>query len=163
MKPDGWIRPKPEKLGWSPRLLPVLYAQECKRANAKGHDAVAQLAIALQPTLVELIAFYLDTRGSPEEPMPPWLFLFGVFYTEDGFDIYAHYPRYINDRWGATSVHLLTFSDIFRDVGVPRVRLRALAVVLRMRSHASFLLKQLQRWGDGGYERCLRWMADNFA
>ena len=106
-------------------------------------------------TLTELILFYLDTRSTVDQPMPPWLFLFGILYTEQGFEVYAHYPRYEGGIWGATSLPLKAFT-VFEGVDDQQERLRALAVVLRMQSHDLFLLRQLKK--RDGHNRVLAWL-----
>jgi len=149
--PDGSVRAT-SKLGWPKSLLPVLYAAEAKTITTFDEDRIgSQLATAFHGTLIILILYYLDTREHLHSPLPPWLFLYGVEYTETGVNITAHYPSYVFDGdTGHWELHanLLT-KDYFRvfETGNPILRLRLLAVLLRIRSHSLFVLEQLGKWG----------------
>lgn len=152
--PDIYVRALVDTLaeGWDPNLLPVLFAAECKQAKTHSLETKAQLATALQATLIILILYYLDTRHSQDSPCPPWLFLYGVIYTEDGMWIHAHHPIYDHRAacWRLKST-LVTdkFQKIFQSKSKRDIRIRGLVALLKIRSHSLFVLQRLEDWRRG--------------
>ena len=140
--------------GWNSNLLPVLFAAECKQGSTHTLDTRAQLATALQATLIILILYYLDTRRSQESACPPWLFLYGIEYVELGMWIHAHCPYYDHEaqppQWRFKST-LITrrYDACFRANDPPYMRMQALAALFKIRSHSLFVLKQLKSWRRG--------------
>jgi hypothetical protein len=149
-KPSPDVYSRVAKLqGWAYELLPVLFAGECKQGIKHTENTKAQLACAFHGTLVILILYYLDNRRSSTEHLPHWLYLDGVEYVENGFLIYAHYPRYIYEpkpHWEFVST-LVTdkYRNVFQDA-VVELSVRATAALLRLVTHTHFLLHQLSQW-----------------
>jgi hypothetical protein len=96
------MRPQPDlfsqaEVGSCPRLAaasPVIFAGECKTKKGLTPHTPAQLACALNGTLVLLVLMYLDMRTTTEDPLPEWLFVYGIIYTGSGVIIRAHFPTY---------------------------------------------------------------------
>jgi len=151
--PDIYVRPEEGTLtAWHPWLLPVLFAAEGKLGKRHTIHTKAQLACAFQSTMVILIILYLDTRHSSWSACPPWLFLYGIEYIEDGIRIHAHHPSYNFDekRWELiSSVVTDNFNTIFDREVLPPRRLQALAALFKIRSHSLFVLDQLKKWERG--------------
>ena len=136
--------------------MPILFCGECKPKEIITDDVQAQLAAALNATLILLILYYLDTRETVSTPMPPWLFIFGIAYVAEGFMVYAHYPRYDFDRegrgkWGFVSVPVTdSYVEVFTTDTIESKRIFALAALFRMREHGCFLLDKLADWKNSG-------------
>src|ERR1700743_1030649 len=93
--PDIYVRASEESLKWDKLLLPVVFAAECKpRKRWDAWNPRAQLACAFHATLITLVLYFLDTRTSVRSTLPPWLFLYGIEYTEFGVTIHSHHPAY---------------------------------------------------------------------
>jgi hypothetical protein len=143
---------------WGPLATPVLFAAQYIR---HGHaDVYTQLAQVFHQTIIVLILYYLDTRRSIDEPLPSWMYLCGIVYDADGFDIVAHYPLFWSEEeregrygWGASS-RLMNrrFWNMFTES--PQLRGSGLASLLRIQSHTRFILNQLQAWD--GYGRSIQ-------
>ncbi|CAG7850322.1 SubName: Full=Uncharacterized protein {ECO:0000313/EMBL:CCA75764.1} [Serendipita indica DSM 11827] len=149
--PDIYNRADINTLDWgNEKLMPVFFAGECKPSHKYDEwDVPAQLASAFHGTLVILVLYYLDNRANTRDPLPPWLFLYGIGYTEKNVMVYSHHPAYRPDkdtaipRWHFVSSELYTFPSAFRD---GRRRCRLLSALYRIRSHSLFVLEQLQQW-----------------
>lgn len=144
----------PGFIGWDTHILPTLAVWEAKPDDTSFENSRAQLASALHPTLIILILYYLDNRESVNSVAPWWLFLFGVHYTAYGFQISAHYPRYIieekGNTWGFTSLIITDkFKDIFTSVASKKDRGYAITALLVVRSHTIRVFNELVRWKRG--------------
>jgi len=150
--PDIYVRVSPESLEWPRCLLPVLFAAECKpMIHYDIWMPRAQLACAFHATLITFIIYHLDTRHSVDSALPPWLFLYGIEYTEYGVIIHAHHPTYeILDGKGHWIFKATIISDeyqsAFRQGSDPLLRIQLLAALFRVRSHAAHVLEKLKRW-----------------
>jgi hypothetical protein len=146
--PDVYSRVA-ELQGWASKLLPVLFAGECKQGDKHTENTKAQLACAFHATLVILVLYYLDNRRSSTEPLPHWLYLDAVDYVENGFLIYAHYPRYIYEpepHWEFVSTIITKkYQEVFQDSMV-EYSVQATAALLRLVTHTYFVLHQLRQW-----------------
>ena len=160
------IRVPQRELDWDPRLAPVLFAAVSSTSEPKNLQKAAELAYIFHPMMILFILFYLDTRRSPGDPIPPWMCLFGLVYTETGFAVHAHFPVFhwddgdpdrvcSSDRWGARSI-LITSKCIFAFKQQYDGRSRALALLLRIQSHARWVLEELKKWD--GYEASFRFL-----
>ncbi|PVF91635.1 hypothetical protein CPB86DRAFT_298149 [Serendipita vermifera] len=157
--PDLYVRALGEAFAggpesWHPWLLPIIFAAECKpQKGYQKEQANAQLAVAFQATMIILILYYLDSRPSATAAIPPWMFLYGIQYTENGLLIRAHCPWYKHDsekpEWQFRSV-LVTqaYNNVFQKKD-EALLLRLLAALLKIRSHSWYVLKQLQAWKRG--------------
>jgi hypothetical protein len=116
------------------------------------------LATAFHATLILLILYYLDTRKTTIATLSDWLFLYGIEYTEHGVMIHAHHPKYHfypapskSGEWRLVGTLLSEdYSKAFLQGVDPRVRVRLLAVLFRIRRHVIFILDQLKAWDRGG-------------
>lgn len=118
-------------------------------------EAATELAYSFHQTMMLLVLHYLDHRRSTDDPLPPWMFLYGLTFDEMGFWIRIHHPIYLfeaihdsgHGRWGAYS--FLALSE-YRELFEPSLggRAVALAALLRIRSHAHYVFSQLEKW-DG--------------
>lgn len=104
-------------------------------------------------TLVTFILYYLDTRHSLNSPLPHWMFLYGIEYTEYGVYIYTHHPAYkfdeanpSNGRWIFKSTRLSTEYGRAFTLGATERRVQLLAYLFRIRSHSLQVLQHLKRW-----------------
>ncbi|CAG8560533.1 10552_t:CDS:1, partial [Acaulospora colombiana] len=149
--PDIYVRIDFEdQLGWHDDLKPIIFAGECKTEKTRSKNTPAQLAVAFHATLIILILYYLDNRSSGSDPLPAWLFLYGIEYTEHGFFVHVHFPYYHfdgpNPGWGFVSAKFTDeFSKVFKN-GDTDLRLSALALLFRMRSQAMFVMEKLKEW-----------------
>jgi hypothetical protein len=143
---------------WGPLATPVIFAAQYIRHDHA--EAYTQLAQVFHQTIIVLILYYLDTRRSMDDPLPSWMYLYGIVYDDDGFDTVAHYPLFWSGKekggrygWGASS-RLMNrrFYDIFSES--PQSRGPGLASLLRIQSHNKFILNQLQAWD--GYGRSVQ-------
>jgi hypothetical protein len=120
-----------------------------------------QLAVAFHATLIILILYYLDNRTSPSDPLPEWLYLYGIEYIEHGFVVHVHYPYYefynpqpgSNSGWEpgwrfASARFTDRYSEVFKDTET-ELRLSALAFLFHMRSHSMYILEKLKAWERG--------------
>lgn len=141
---------------WVPELLPTIAAYECKPyRNCKPNsteltNAAAQLAASIHPTLVLLVLWYLDTASTKE--LPPWMFIYGIIYTEKGFNIYAHHPICDNQGlWGFRQVKLSShYEKIFEAEANGEDRCMSLQAFLAIRSHGESLVDRFKGWNDYG-------------
>jgi len=138
-----------EMRGWAPTLLPVLFAGECKQKFTHTKNTKAQLACAFNATLIILVLYYLDNRQSSTTPLPHWLYLDAVDYVENGFLIYAHYPRYVYEpepHWKFVSAEVTAkYNCVFQNPNV-EYSVQATAALLRLVTHTYFLLRKLTEW-----------------
>jgi hypothetical protein len=118
-------------------------------------DAITRLAHSLHSGINILILYYLETRREVYQPLPNWMYLYGIIYTESGFRIYAHYPLYqpeLDTRngvggWFARSKSIeFDVGDVFNERAHKRAS--AIAALLRIQSHIRFVLNRLKQW-DG--------------
>lgn len=157
------IRVPQRELDWDPQLAPVLFAAVSSPKEARNLQKATELAYVFHPMMILFIIFYLDTRQSPGEPIPPWMCLFGLVYTEEGFVVHAHFPVFHWDdadsdrlcsphRWGARSIIITRtcLSAFTQSHG----RSQSLALLLRVQSHARWVLEELKKWD--GYEPAFR-------
>jgi hypothetical protein len=139
---------------WHSWLSPILFAAEGKLQKRYGSHVHAQLAAAFQASMIILILYYLDTRASAHSAIPPWLFLYGIEYTENGLLIRAHAPYYEHNsqqpHWKFKSLLMATEYESVFVLGKPRsLRLKLLAALLKIRSHSWYVLDQLNAWKRG--------------
>ena len=161
-KPDFARRPASAMLpGWDKRLLPALWVIEAK-ANRTTPDPLygaPQVAPVVLPVIVMFILFYLDTRQTLDEGLPPWSFIFSLVCNQEGYNIYVHYPRYDRDlkMWGAYSMLFSEHETIFQSEADSRTRIHGLAIMQRMQSHELFVLERFMEWTErGGYKRHIK-------
>ena len=124
-------------------------------APGREFEAATELAYSFHQAMMLLVLHYLDHRRSIDDPLPPWMFLYGLTFDELGFAIRIHHPIYLleavhdrgDDRWGAYSYRVQSeYQDVF---GPPFAgKALALAALLRIRSHAHYVFSQLKNW-DG--------------
>jgi hypothetical protein len=174
--PDYAVRPSVNRWkGWG-CLTPCFFSAECKRRSTNGGDTEAQLAMNSNPILTIFAIMYLDIRTDVNEGMPPWMWVYALIYTEDGFDVYAHslstgvHPKLIDansegssrpDAKGPSndapesektqfvfkSTHLLDrYSLVFRQDADHDHRMRALTALYMIRSHTLFVIEQVESW-----------------
>jgi hypothetical protein len=93
-KPDVFSLPKASSFPLLKRFLTVIFAGECKKTGKDHPKTPAQLACALNGTLVLLDLMYLDMRRDVHDPLPSWMFVYGILYTGKGLIIRAHFPAY---------------------------------------------------------------------
>lgn len=150
-KPDVALRANSAYLRpglWSELLHPTLLAFEAKTNETLSENTAAQLAVSIYPTLVLMILWHLEF--APNQELPPWMFVYGVIYTETGFSIYAHYPFWGKEGW-CFRTRLLTqaFRNTFKERTGQFLRVTALAAMLSIRSHSTFLLERFHEWECG--------------
>jgi len=150
--------PAPSIPNWSPLATPILFAAQYVRQDSA--EANIRLAQIFHHTIIILILYYLDTRRSTEEPLPSWMYLCGVLYNGSGFDVVAHYPLFWSGKekggrygWGAAS------RLMYHRYGTPfsqssPMRGHDLESLLRIQSHARFILNRLRAWN--GYRRAVQ-------
>ena len=118
-------------------------------------DAATELAYSFHQVMMLLVLYYLDHRRGIGDPLPTWMFLYGLTFDEMGFVIRIHHPIYLfeticaprHDRWGAYSFHAQSdYQELFNPSLIGRPL--ALAALLRIRSHAHYVFSQLRNW-DG--------------
>lgn len=150
-KPDLYLRVQAGgSLPWHPNLMPIIFAGECKK-NEYKEQTKAQLAAAYHANLILLVLYYLDTRPAIDSPLPNWLYLYGIEYTEFGFKMYAFFPDYQLDpsgqgRWVFTCrLHTDRFQSVFRNNSNVN-KIQAAAVLVRAISHALFIVNKLEEW-----------------
>ena len=146
--------------GTSPAAPEQAIAILAARSYSPGRElnAGTELAYSFHQVMMLLVLYYLDHRRSIGDPLPPWMFLYGLTFDEMGFVIRVHHPIYLfeigrHDRWGAYS---LRARGDHREVFNPSLtgRALALAALLRIRSHAHYVFSQLRNWD--GYATALR-------
>jgi hypothetical protein len=143
-----------DELGWHEDLMPVIFAGECKTKKSQNKRTRVQLAVAFHATLIILILYYLDNRSSVSDPLPQWLYLYGIEYTEHGFVVHVHYPYYQfnpteqDEEAGwrfASALFTDKYSKVFKN-GDTGLKLSALSFLFRMRSQGMFILEKLKAW-----------------
>ncbi|PVF96946.1 hypothetical protein CPB86DRAFT_874528 [Serendipita vermifera] len=150
-RPDIFARVNfDDNLGWYEDLKPIIFGGECKTQKTQSKNTPAQLAVAFHATLIILILYYLDNRSCASDPLPGWLYLYGIEYTEHGFVVHVHFPYYKfeepNFGWGFISAKFTDeFSQVFKS-GDTALRLSALAFLFRMRSQGMFIMEKLKTW-----------------
>jgi hypothetical protein len=117
-------------------------------------ECEAQLAMNSNATIITLIMIYLDTQSEQFAKLPGWMCVYALIYTELGFTIFAHYPSvHLTPKkgegwhWRPISCVLSSvFANVLNqeDTG-PEKRIRAIRVLLMIRSHALFLIEQVKR------------------
>jgi hypothetical protein len=154
----------PQGLQWEREQLPILFTAQ-QRLKGNDNDAIAQMASALHQTLLTLVLYYLDTRHALDEQLPVWMVVYGIVYHDEGFSIQAHYPVFHFSPVDTGEWTPRTFGWAFYSVPVQinghstfsllsDSRRREIATLLRLQSHARYVLSRLQEWT--GYERTLR-------
>jgi hypothetical protein len=151
-------------LPWDFSLVPILFAAH--PGQAEKTEAQLQIASSLHPAMVILILYYLDTRKRVDDPLPSWLFLFGLLYTRFGVEIIAHVPAYQrkhqnqvkshngdNPGWRSHSWLLDKQYTSFFDTN-PSSRQYPIAALLKIRAHTHFVLERLREWS--GYKHTLQ-------
>ncbi|CAG8708709.1 13983_t:CDS:2, partial [Acaulospora colombiana] len=83
-------------------------------------------------------------------PLPKWLFIYGIEYTETGFMVRVHFPYYDfqspKPSWKFASVLCTdTFSRVFKTMNMAK-RISALAFLLHIRSHGLLIMNKLLEW-----------------
>ena len=146
---------------WDEKLLPALWVMEAKSSSSTPNllHGPPQVVPVVMPVVIMFILFYLDTRQTLDEALPPWSFIFSLLYNHEGYHIYVHYPRYDRTRkmWGAYSMCFSSeHQTIFTSEASAEERIRGLAIMQRMQSHELFVLERFREWTKrGGYERCI--------
>lgn len=159
-RPDMYFRAVYGRdLPWKPDLMPVLFGGECKLAGRCTKNTQAQLAASFNATLIIFILYYLDNRPHRRAPLPEWLFLWGIVYTEYGFIICVHFPFYsfgATPSWGfVSSIYNTRYEYLWHGNSLPS-RMLALINVLCMMRHNDVVLKNLKEWTKrGGAEAAL--------
>ncbi|KIM22270.1 hypothetical protein M408DRAFT_28820 [Serendipita vermifera MAFF 305830] len=162
---DYVCRAIPEAMGWQEEMCPVLFVvQSCPcRLRDCGYDTravTAKLAAVFQPMISLFILYYLDTRVTPDAPIPPWMILFGATYSQSEVKIYAHYPWLLEksgedreEEWCALSEKVASYA--FR-VWQGRVTERGvlLGALNRIQGHCKYVMHQLKAWD--GYDRAYK-------
>jgi hypothetical protein len=153
--------PSAQTLPWSHFLTPVLLAAQYNDGNRR-HSAEI-LAHTFHYTIIIFILYYLDSRSNEEDPIPSWMILLGIIYDEQGFIIQEYYPTlscdekmsnsgHVSCKWTACSHESASFGRTFT-YGPPS-RSDALAAILRIHSHARYILKKLEAWS--GYKHIVQ-------
>lgn len=152
-KPDYAARLSQKEWGdWTPLLAMILMYGEGKTQQAynASRRPEAQLAMNGVAILVLFILMYLSTRersDSEDKALPPWMYTNSFVYTERGFTIYGHHPKFVSGKWKFVSWKM---SQHFHDVltwGTSQAgRMRCLAAFFQMRSHTLFVLEQIREW-----------------
>lgn len=105
-------------------------------------------------TLNVLTLVHLDTRKDPLSPMPHWMWIPGIIYTEKGYTIYVHHPGVFLDqenawKWKHVSVKLTeVFSHIYPVDASDGKHASASQALSMLRSHAEFVLDQILAWSQ---------------
>jgi hypothetical protein len=133
--------------------MPIIYASECKTKKTQTKRTQVQLAVAFHATLIILILYYLDNRTSASDPLPEWLYLYGIEYIEHGFIVHVHYPYYEFDGpqpgWRFVSSKFTErYSEVFKTTET-ELRLSALAFLFHMRSQSMYISEKLKAWERG--------------
>ena len=161
---DYSCRVSSAEMGWPPELCPLLFAAQYKANDPARAKRI--LASAFHPMMILLILYYLDTRGSVEDPLPSWMVLFGVVYDERGLNIHAHYPEIV-DRphyqsgstkrvWGTRSRQLGKPSEEFWEWDLGS-RPKMLATLCRIQGHCRNVLDRLKSW-QGYRQACSQFL-----
>jgi hypothetical protein len=160
-------RAAPQYLGWREDMCPLLFAAQFSASEAfrrPGLDlAIWKLDQAFQPTMALLTLYYLDTRLSPSDPLPSWMVLFGLVYTESSVYIRGHCPHLRNDTqdvrniaetpwWTATSWDVESHKEML--LFAPKFRGRLLCTLCDIQRHCKLVLEHLKAWE--GYGRACR-------
>jgi hypothetical protein len=163
---DYICRATTRSIGWHEEMCPLLFAaqfdinQDFNRCGK--HSAAQALAAVFQPMMVIFILYYLDTRISTDDPMPPWMVLFGIYYNENGIVIRGHYPSFqppmeshpdICSGWIATSSIVETVHR-WALLGSPHRRGPLISTLNRIQGHCLHVLERLKAWE--GYEPACR-------
>lgn len=119
---------------------------------ANDGRTAAQLAMNSVATLIIFILMYLSTRRDtgPNDPdLPAWMFTMSFVYTERGFTIYAHYPKFTGRKWEFASWKITqNLKDVLSQKASRADRVRCLAAFLLMRSHTLFVREQIKTWSQ---------------
>lgn len=107
------------------------------------------------------ILYYLDTRSTLDEPMPPWLVLFGAIYDGDGLYHQACYPSFeprpksSSTAWGwGVKAVILDRDGQGALSNHTQTRGIILAELYRIQGHCIYVLERLKTWD--GYDRACR-------
>lgn len=151
---DIIFRISPSSMGWDPQLCPVIIAAayRTEEEDIEAHAAAARLSNTFRITMIILILYYLDTRAQPNTPLPSWMYLMGLVYTETGFTVHVHYPIYHSGWKICSSSNTNQFWNISTIEGSQRGR--AINTLYRIRGHGLFVLQKLKEWD--GYERVVK-------
>ncbi|CCA75763.1 hypothetical protein PIIN_09753 [Serendipita indica DSM 11827] len=148
--------PTSQALPWHSSFAPVLMAAH--GGQIASLIAAETLAVSFHTAMILFILYYLDTRKAASDKLPSWMVLYGVIFDHNGFQVQRYYPVYVqveDDRsegWGAASYPASTIpSSVFE--AQSRTRSQAAATLLRISSHARFVMSQLAAWD--GYSRIL--------
>jgi hypothetical protein len=142
---------------WGDRLLLCVCCGDCKVCGKRSKPDpqwAAQLAMSVGATLNVLTLMHLDTRKDPFDPMPHWMWIPGIIYTEKGYTIYVHHPGVFLDqdkdwKWKHVSVKLTdTFSQIYPVRARSAKHTSASQAMSTLRSHAEFVLDQILAWAQ---------------
>ena len=144
-------------------MCPVLFAAHYNPGSDDRYwnddkTVLLMLTAVFQPMMSLFILYYLDTRVSPEAPIPSWMVLFGITYTWSGMEIWGHSPWFLSDvnsggnesiwsarRWKASHLHNTAFRGRFME------RCAFLGSLNRIQGHCKYVLEQLRVWE--GYDR----------
>lgn len=148
---DMWFRVRPDgSLEWHPDLLPILFGAECKPLIRLTLEVLAQLACAINATLIILITYYIDNRSSDDESLPEWMYIYGIVYTEDGFSVHAHFPFYsYGNGWRFASTTVTEKFIRIWQTEAPINRLKSLPILFEMIQHGLTVLEHLKEWKNG--------------
>jgi hypothetical protein len=159
--PDYAARPSVNRWQDWGYLTPCVFSAECKRSSTKGDDTEAQVAMNSHPILVIFITLYLDIRRTRDEPIPPWMWVYALIYTENGFEVYTHsisteVPTEKGFEASSESVRagfrfrstrfISDYSKVFRQDVKTDHRLKALTLLYMIRSHTLFVVDQVETW-----------------
>jgi hypothetical protein len=151
-------------MGWHEDLCPLLFAAQLHHQSRSNSMARRALASVFRPMMLLFLIYFLDTRKSVSDIMPPWMVLFGIVYTENGVDVYSHRLCFIpathpdipveeDGEWRGVSWHINDFHyQAFLEP--PSARGQLLCTLNRIQGHCRYVLSQLKAWD--GYERAAR-------
>jgi hypothetical protein len=144
-------------------MCPVLFAAQFSPSEAfrrPGLDlAIWKLDQAFRPTMALLTLYYLDTRTSPSDPLPFWMVLFGLVYTESSVHIRGHCPHLRTDSrdaqnglatptWTTTSWDVRSYKEIL--LLAPEFRELLLCALNDIQGHCKSVLEHLKAWEGYG-------------
>jgi hypothetical protein len=133
----------------SARTAPSTFIGEAKFYPDDDDMVLAQIAMSMHPNLLILALYYLDHRKHSNDPIPAWLFLFGIRYFANGFNIYAHYFDWnaAEERFKFHSVPLANgVFDALGETPSNIMNMKAVSALGSLRSHSYFVAKQLLSW-----------------
>jgi hypothetical protein len=160
---DYICRATPQSIEWRADMCPVLFAAQHDPDVDHLRDqcsAARKLASVFHPMMAIFILYYLDTRLSTDDPMPPWMVLFGIQYNESGVIIRLHSPRFqpsLPTPFGSKSGSWRAASSVVNPrhqwdmLGLPCYRGPLLTTLNRIQGHCAYVLDRLKAWE--GYER----------